>query len=452
LSFHHYTFMVEKQIFMKPILTFLIIAFFVAGCKRTIETTQHNNGYLEQIMACLEDSVDAAVYDNLNFTGTILSQSESADLHIVNIPFKNKNLHEFVLLQTDNSGTILQGRLITLSREKAEPGSGYNGKIVIQSLAKRVLVSSDIRNGYIIDLPKQGIRNPGLQASQPDQTKTSPSPDIVDIGTIQPNGSISYSEWIKLVSMYYWGNLDGNYYSPSGAGNYNGDGGSGSPSEVPLILVGYETQISNPAIDIKTFIDCFSSIPDEGATCSIEIFADIPVDNDPNKLFDWETESPGHTFLQIKKSNGSRSIMQNIGFYPKTNWKSMLTPAPVDGKFVDNGGHEFNASFKINISPAKLQSALTQIAYLARFVKYDIDEYNCTNFALEVFNSVRHFDNKLVIPRYDIPGGMAPGGTCTPQGLYNELKRRKQSGNAEANNIVIPGYKGWVAKSNGPCN
>ena len=157
-----------------------------------------------------------------------------------------------------------------------------------------------------------------------------------------------------------------------------------------------------------------------------------------------------HTFLQIKKTNGANMIIQNIGFYPKSSWKIALTPAPVNGKFVDNGKHEFNAGFIEYLTPSEFKTVLSQIEYLSRFIKYDIDDYNCTDFALDVFNSVR-ISNPLEIPKYDLPGGMAPNGTSTPQGIYNKLESMKQSG-IEASKINIPGVKGWVSESKGPCN
>jgi len=64
---------------------------------------------------------------------------------------------------------------------------------------------------------------------------------------------------------------------------------------------------------------------------------------------------------------------------------------------------------------------------------------------------VRRISNPLEIPKYDIPGGIAVNGTNTPQGLFNELKSMQASG-VEAENITIPGFKGFVADSNGPCN
>lgn len=88
--------------------------------------------------------------------------------------------------------------------------------------------------------------------------------------------------------------------------------------------------------------------------------------------------------------------------------------------------------------------------YLSRFIKYDIDEYNCTDWALELFNHVR--SDQIKIPMYDLPGAQAPFGTSTPQGLYQKLQSMKQTATAEAKKITIGIVKGWVGGSNGPCN
>src|SRR5690606_22012036 len=105
------------------------------------------------------------------------------------------------------------------------------------------------------------------------------------------------------------------------------------------------------------------------------IHSDVPVDSDPTKIFDWSAGSPGHTWIRIEKTgaNGSGSASQHIGFYPKTGWKTILTDAPLDGKFVDNGSHEFNASYEVSVSPETLNSAIMRIRQF-RDDKYDIDD------------------------------------------------------------------------------
>lgn len=87
--------------------------------------------------------------------------------------------------------------------------------------------------------------------------------------------------------------------------------------------------------------------------------------------------------------------------------------------------------------------------YLSKFVRYDIDDYNCTDFALEVFNSVR--SSALDIQKMDIPGAMAPQGSNTPQGLYLTLQQMKQASGPEANNIWVSQYQGSAGSSSGPC-
>jgi hypothetical protein len=395
---------------------------------------------------------------------------DSVDMYFLNIPFSGIDTQNFLLVQTDKWGSIRNGRLICLKKEEQRAGEGhffYNGSITIRSFKNELLVQSAITNGSITALhPKRRVLDSRLSLVQPAQPAGEMLPEVIVIGYREPSGGVSYSDWISLQGMFGGGGSGGSsgYYGPvassggAAGGSYGGgsgysSGGSGSTLyRVPPLQVDFENQDANPAIEIQKYLNCFASIPDAGASCSIEILTDIPVDKDPNKLFNWKTESPGHTFLQIKKVNGTKSIVQNIGYYPKTNWKTVLTPAPVAGKFVDNGGHEFNASLRMAITPAQLNEALTHILYLARFIKYDIDEYNCTDFALEVFNVVRNPAKKLIIPKYDIPGGAAPYGTNTPQGLYNKLKSMQQTRSAETNNLSIAGYKSWVANSNGPCN
>ena len=276
-----------------------------------------------------------------------------------------------------------------------------------------------------------------------------PSPQLIMSGEVSQSSNLS--AWINIWGIGAGGAGGQTTYASvqiPQAPDSGGGGGTVEPDNT--IVIDFEPPAENlDAIDIAKYLKCFETIPDEGATCSIEILTDIPVDNNPNKLFSWENGSPGHTFLQIKKTNGNKTIQQNIGFYPVSGWKTLLTTAPIKGKFVDNGSHEFNAGFIQNISPKQLSTALAHITHLAKFIRYDIDEFNCTDFALEVFNSVR-ISNEFEIPKYDLPGGMAPFGSSLPQGVYNKLKSMKQSG-VESDNINIPGVKGWVSDSHGPC-
>jgi hypothetical protein len=125
-----------------------------------------------------------------------------------------------------------------------------------------------------------------------------------------------------------------------------------------------------------------------------------------------------------------------------------LDADPVDSKLVDDGGHEANASLKMNLTPNQFRSVTGKMKELST-MKYDMDEFNCTDFALEAFNYVR---TPMEIPQYAVPGGMGTNATNTPQGLYVKLKEMKDNNDPEAANISIGYYKAYVGRSSGPCN
>ena len=399
-----------------------------------------------EVLTFLKDSLSTKDFASLDLDKQIWGKQESVEIKYIKIPFKKgDNLSEFVFLELNEEGKISGTRIVSLSQlvtVNDKPRSIFNGQIVISFLNRNQIVNSTVSNGYIDAFQT----NDNLNRSN--RSLVVPSKPEVIVSS--DGGGFNFSIWLLFNALAGNGNQygDNEYIKIPTAGG----GGGGGPTQMEEpIKIDFEAPVENlAAIDVNQYLKCFESIADAGSSCSVEILADIPVDNNSNKLFDWNTGSPGHTFLQIKKTNGANMIIQNIGFYPKSSWKIALTPAPVNGKFVDNGKHEFNAGFIEYLTPSEFKTVLSQIEYLSRFIKYDIDDYNCTDFALDVFNSVR-ISNPLEIPKYDLPGGMAPNGTSTPQGIYNKLESMKRSG-IEASKINIPGVKGWVSESKGPCN
>jgi len=72
---------------------------------------------------------------------------------------------------------------------------------------------------------------------------------------------------------------------------------------------------SEPSIDLQKYFNCFDHISDNGATYSIKLCTDLPVNSNPNALVTTSL-TPGHAFLTLTKSNGGQSITQSFGFYP----------------------------------------------------------------------------------------------------------------------------------------
>jgi len=438
---------------------FLLIGFItLSSCQK--ELKQKESDYMYSVKTTLKGNLSSQDYSELDFSRAILSNTDSVQLYFLRIPFNGKKIqNDFILLQTSRDGQVQKGKIIHLEggRKKKDYSVSWNGSVMISSLNRKEVLQSAVTNGYI-----EAFHKKSAEAKLNSMMDPGMLPEVIVVAYV--NDGISYSDWIWLQSLFYdsmrldaegssggsssyYGSLDGSY---GGSGGYY----SGSTDPVtdvttePLMLVDIDSYVNNPAIDIAKYLKCFDAIPDAGSTCSVEIFTDIPVDTDPTKLFNWNTESPGHVFLQLKKSNGTQYALQNIGFYPSSNWKEVLDANPVDSKIVDDGGHEFNASLKMSLTPYQFRDMLKKAEALSA-TKYDTDQFNCTDFALDIFNYVRA---PLEIPRYSVPGGVGLYGTRTPQGLYVKLREMKNNGDPEAPNITIGFKKAWVASSDGPCN
>lgn len=452
-----------KQIFK---ICFCLLLFY--SCRKEVSFIQKENGILKALQEELKDRVSPIIYSELNFSRIIRIKIKDEEQYF-RISIKEKNLNEeFLLIRSSATGKILNGSVIKVLEDEDDEPYIFNGKVVIKDLKGKELVQSTITNGYFDFLKK-----PNMAAREATLEDPNMLPPVIVISYRKSdNTGYIFSSLFNLNYFLYGDDYpgftysDGNYYS-----SFDYYGGyttntyyldrtliSGEELtqlkhgifEEEAIQVDVDTYADHPAIDLEKYLKCFSSIPDAGANCSIEVFADIPVDSDPNKLLNYQTGSPGHTFVQITKSNGGQRVSQNIGFYPSQGWKVSLTNAPVDGKFVDNSVHEYNASLKMNINPQQLQSALLEMQRLSKSQQYDIDEYNCSDFALDVFNAARTIP--LQIPLYEIPGGMTAGGSRTPQGLFNKLREMRNTNDPESNNITIDIYKAWVGGSSGPCN
>jgi hypothetical protein len=412
------------------------------------------------------NSIQKLVIDSLGSRSTLIDfkkawvyKVDSSEMLVYRFPLKGKNIrNDFILLQIDKTNQIFQGRIIHLEGHSGNTAVSdknivrFNGNITIQNLKGENLIQSRITEGYVEAFHKMKEAHVELIVPKEDVL-----PEIIVISSPRTSDITSYMEWISIQSFLY---LDGGGYSPYyGSMSPSSDGISlnnynsyvqqnYSVFQEPVLKVDYELFADKPAIDVSKFLKCFEMISDIGSSCSIEIFSDIPVDTDPNKLLDWREGAPGHVFLQLRKSNANKTLIQNIGFYPINGYKVSLTDAPIAAKFVDDGEHEFNASLLMPVSSADFKSVITEILYAATAAQYDIDQYNCTDFALDIFNKTRV--KKLIIPKYHLPGSLVSGSN-TPNGLFNQLKLMKLNGDPEANNISMGFSKAWAPLSNGPC-
>lgn len=456
------------------VISFVLISFL--ACNKNIDLNNPQRTYIQNVKASLKDSLTAKDFNEIEIEKSMLTKIGN-DRNFLKVPFKGKDISkDFLLLQTENSGKIARGFIINLRKNAPEKGkeSEFNGFITKSSLDRKQTHTSTLTNGAITHIHSAMFAYRDMSFPIPKDTVV-----ITTTGDIPTDdgGGITYSDWISVSGIFgYYGNYgsygtDGSYgangeFLYGAGGRYSGNsgytaGGGTHTEAIPpdftenypqvintdALLVDYEFVESLSPIDITKYLKCFSNIPNEGSTCSITILVDIPVDNQPNRLFNFEQGSPGHTFLQITKTNGYQSVTQNIGFYPNSTWKMLLTE-PVLSKIVDNSEHEFNASLKMDITPQQLNNVLSYMDNVAKH-DYDIDDYNCTDFALEAFNLSRE-ENPIEIQKFAIPGGRNDN-TSTPGALYNKIKNMQIFG-VESGNINIPEEKSFVGKSSGACN
>lgn len=402
---------------------------------RASNTSQLQIDYLTKVKGHLRDSMQSYDFTTVNFTTAYQSRDVNSKNYFLRLGINNKTIStDFILLKTDSLGNLIKGKIVHVNKTSSkQAGVNTNNYAFTVSSLNRKSVNYISNTDSHNDL-KEEEEPVGEQTLE----------DVVVTCYI-------YDDYIPIDLYFYDGLLnDGG----GGGGVYTygqanpGGGGGGGIQQDPTSNIATESN-SQPGIDITKYIKCFSSVSNQNAVYKVTIYSDIPVNGNPNDLFNFNTGEVGHTFLQLTKTSGSNSVTQNLGFYPQTGWKSIVANSPVTSKMVDNAGHEFNASLTINVDATHFQNALNQMQVEKGF-NYDIDNFNCTDFALSVFNAAA--STTLYIPQMHIPGGLADDMSNTPQGLYKELSILQSSGGYSGAQISIPGVAGYVGNSHGACN
>jgi hypothetical protein len=276
---------------MKHLLPIAVILICFTSCQKDVAREKVQNTYLEKVKTALKDSISGN-FPALDFARAVQS-TINQDTSYLRIPFAGKSLkQEFVLLHTNNAGAIKRGRIISLAPRISTPGkpTRYDGAITIRFLGGSLQTESVIINGSIKAFDQES--NP-LQRNMVVPNPYTTLPEVVVVSTRFNDGSWSFHDYMSLQALF--GDRFGSYTNffssvdshsiptdgGGGGGSLSGDNTGGSPVQDPPILIDFENQDTDPAIDIEKYLACFDAIPDAGAACTIEILTDIPVDSDP---------------------------------------------------------------------------------------------------------------------------------------------------------------------------
>lgn len=426
----------------------MILSVLLLSCHKEIS---HNGTAVD--LSKLETFIKGSNPSLLNkIDWSLVLAAQAPDIYY-RIALKNSDFSkDFIVFKEDSRGNIVGAKIVGLAFDHTT----LSGTLSTIDISEHMKEKEEfiIINGHLADrYTKDENQIPNAFAAVDDYghlttpmlAKIIPDPRFGPVVVVMQYSALYY---ISIRQSYEAIAQPGTSYQLV-AGESKNDYGGSSHAGTSVINSGYPVNInvdddrnfeSNPVVDVQKMIDCFNSIPDQGATCSIEIMTDIPVNDNPGYLTDHNRTYAGHCFLQIKKSNQGKFITQNIGLYPKTSIKSIATTAPIPGRFVDDKMHSYNASMKIDINFVQLAVVLNAIRkYGATGPKYDIDSYNCTDFALNIFNLVRAGD-PLVPDKYQLPGAPATvSGSNLPQGVYKALFMRKKKSPVDRPKIKLSG-------------
>lgn len=431
---------------MKKIVCILAVSILFFACKKSdLANPEPQN--LSHVLQLLNDSLSIEDYKRVDFSS--LQQTKLKDHStLFRLNFKSvDSANEFIVLRVDAIGKITSGKIIKINGnlDTSKGKTTYNGEVLLQNLRRQDVMNSRIINGYIqayhtikTNINLAGSNSPGVNSSCSDYTL----PEVIVSASYNSSG-ISWITWMNLMALFDTSNSNQYILVDYGGG---GGGGGGDASPGNLITIDIETPENKTAVDPKKYINCFGSIPDAGATYVITIATDIPVDGDPSKLFNWSDNTPGHCYIELYKAGGGSGIIsQNIGFYPNTSWKA-VGGGNITSKIVDDEGHKYNARYSISVSASQFQAALNAAQNFSNN-DYNIATFNCTDFALGIFNAA---GGNLSVPKYQIPGySNKTTGSNTPQGLYNAISSLSAAGKK---NIQINNNKAYGGASHGPCN
>jgi hypothetical protein len=289
----------------------------------------------------------------------------------------------------------------------------------------------------------------------------------VSFGTYTPPAAVRIGN-----RLYYWVNMTGgwgptpttpqqpvvSYLNADHPGDDANGGGSGGSAE--MVEVEYHDWEAKPGVDIEKLFNCFDAVPEfPGTSYEISLCSDVPMNKYPYEVANILL-SPGHVFISITKSCSGTgvSVTQNFGFYPVRGKNSLgLDDGP--SKVVNDANHEYNAKITIPMSVNSFNSIRANASIWAA-KPYNIKNYNCGDFAIDLFNLARFPNEQITVPPFPIEGVIPFINTSfgfwvnkSPQMLFKELKFRKDNNTADAPHIIIDqtGNK-KVGASNGECD
>ena len=156
------------------------------------------------------------------------------------------------------------------------------------------------------------------------------------------------------------------------------------------------------------------------AVFRITIGADVPNNKKPMRLM--YNQETGHVFLILQKIDTATgdTIHKVFGFYPHKQRLSIFFKREVASTVKDNSGREHDIELSKILTQEQFESVM-KLSVLYSKKKYNLNNFNCYDYALQIFNSVAGPDTLPVMYRRFALFGK--GGT--PCSIYKYLMQQK---------------------------
>lgn len=184
---------------------------------------------------------------------------------------------------------------------------------------------------------------------------------------------------------------------------------------------------------LATSLFCFDPVNDK-ANYSITLCADLPDNENPAKVH--VKSETGHVFIILSKWKEKDTVNSVFGFYPRRPASSLIFKN-VRSEILSNDNREYNVSLTKILDEDNFRQVIKTAVELAN-KKYNINKYNCYDYAIEIFNSIAGL-NKLPFHHIRFPFIFGKGGS--PCGLYADLKEMKSNGSAWAPFIQFGSFR-----------
>ncbi len=273
------------------LLLFTVVLLFAAACNKNNLPAGSDSEIVQHILQKNLNAADLSAAD--------LSTLQSATLRSGHHLYRLRMGKENIVLETDGTNQFVKGAIYTITGSVSN-NSGhttYSGLFDRSDLGRKNAVHWSIDKGFakqlhsFIGVATNGSGQQHVNYECADCTL----PEVTVSASYPPGGGIDWFTWMSLLSMFDMGGQNdylGLDWIYSG-GNGGGVGGA------PVVTIDQENAENKTAIDPKKYTDCFGTVPDAGATCTMTISTDIPVDGHPESFFDPGTQSVGHTFVEL---------------------------------------------------------------------------------------------------------------------------------------------------------